>query len=736
MIRSLLFLSLLGVATYGFIAWATGDLTENSANAGQPTTQQGNDQKVDVGRKRDELPSIPEREVRVTTAPSTVGVGMAISDRGQAIIIPNARVTHRYEQEVSSQREGELTVLGLEVPTGTKLDPKQRLEEELGFLAVKTDERTIRSGVKRVRVSGETELNFWRRWTPLDPLVPGELALGIETKLFKKLAVGERVNKGDLIGVVTPKIVMDELRKKVAEFSAAEAKREATMKTRDEALKRYESAVESDRRQPGSVSREEIRGLFLTYERYISELAEASENIKIKKGDVRQALTTLALHEMRAGITGVVREMYKEAKEGVKPQEPVLKIVDEEHLRAEALVPVELARLLKKDMPVLVEFARPMAPVLPLTGHLQKINAVAVTKGQSPSVVSASEDGRVRVTPILRKKFGNKERWVSGKTVSVLEHFTPVRSVACSPVGADHNFCLTGTQDGVARLWFLDKLDKSRPIRLDSRHDGAINAVTFSHDGKWIATGGEDRSIRIFETKTGKLKHHIRDAGHRGAVSSLQFTPKGQLVSVGRDNRMLLWDLNKGSEPSIAQWFEDRSGQVDELGVHPDGKHVLMDKDGELRIQTLADNNTVSILRNLSQGANFSKLALFSPDGQTILTGSTSDEYVQLWRNPVLGDTGRRPAEIQRLIWKTGEVTCAAYAPQANFVITGTDDNHVLVWNLPSADEVKEGDPNAVIADVANQVDASGRRQIRVTLNEKPEGLELGMNSSIVIYPK
>lgn len=393
---------------------------------------------------------------------------------------------------------------------------------------------------------------------------------------------------------------------------------------------------------------------------------------------------------------------------------------------------------MKEGDKVLVEFARPVSPILRLPGHLQKVNGIAVTKGAIPSIVSASDDGKVRVTQLEKRKWGrtSTERWFA-KMVWVLPHYSPVHSVTCSPAQAEHNLCLTGTADGVGRIWNLAELNaKSKPVVLSERHEGAINAVAFSHTGQWCATGGDDRSIRLWETKTGKLLHALSEA-HRGAVTHLQFTPNNELLSVGRDNQMVLRKIeNDKKRPAVVQIFENRSGHVDQLGVSRDGKHVLLDKGGELRIQTLPDNNTVSMLQHDSQGINFSTLALFSPDGQTILTGSTTDEHVQLWRNPVAGKELRRPAEIRKLIWEGGGTTCAAFAPEASFVVTGTQDRNVLIWDLPAADEVEEGEPNATISFIDPQVDAGGRVRIWADLEKKPEGLKHGMTGRIIVYPE
>src|SRR5205814_926267 len=155
----------------------------------------------------------------------------------------------------------------------------------------------------------------------------------------------------------------------------------------------------------------------------------------------------------------------------------------------EVFVDLQGARKLAKDMPIVVEPVQPEEPVVALPGHREPINAVAVTRGARPYVVSASEDGTARVWSLKLGKNAEtgKPAW-TGEEVWRLEHSAPVKSVACSPPGAARNLCLTGTSDGVGRLWDLEPLDKQGggmkdPRELNGMHRGPINAVAFSSDG-------------------------------------------------------------------------------------------------------------------------------------------------------------------------------------------------------------------------------------------------------------
>src|SRR5262249_17897200 len=149
----------------------------------------------------------------------------------------------------------------------------------------------------------------------------------------------------------------------------------------------------------------------------------------------------------------------------------------------------------------------------------------------------------------------------------------PVRSVACTPPGADVNLCLAGVLDGKARIWNLDD-NNDQPRELQGKHGGAVTCVAFSPDGKTCVTGGDDRQIFLWDTATGQRRYAFpagQKEGHRGAITSLTFTPNSQLISAARDNSLRLWNLSEQSAEFVGS-VDRRSGDVTQLGISPDGK--------------------------------------------------------------------------------------------------------------------------------------------------------------------
>src|SRR5205823_2012893 len=134
-----------------------------------------------------------------------------------------------------------------------------------------------------------------------------------------------------------------------------------------------------------------------------------------------------------------------------------------------------------------------------------------------------------------------------------------------------------------------------------------------------------------------------------------------------------------------------------------------------LRVLDPASGVTRGILQNPAGGAAFTNFALFSPDGRTVLTASASENRLQLWSNPVTQAEGRS-VELRQYLWNDAQATCAAFDPDGQFAVTGTRDRYVLVWTLPTEEEMKEPPIEGVVRNVGQALDAA-TRQVRVLVD-------------------
>ncbi len=143
--------------------------------------------------------------------------------------------------------------------------------------------------------------------------------------------------------------------------------------------------------------------------------------------------------------------------------------------------------------------------------------------------------------------------------------------VAFSP---DGRWLAAGCDDATIRVW---DLAARRPARVLSGHSGPVLDVAFSPDGRRLASASDDRSVKLWDATTGATIATL--SSHTGQVSSIAFSPDGRrLASAGQDFTVKLWDPRTLEEDPRAQEIESLGVGWRDLSVafHPDGRRLAI----------------------------------------------------------------------------------------------------------------------------------------------------------------
>ncbi len=100
----------------------------------------------------------------------------------------------------------------------------------------------------------------------------------------------------------------------------------------------------------------------------------------------------------------------------------------------------------------------------------------------------------------------------------------------------------SGSHDYTVKLWDVATEKLKRTLE---GHTTWVHSVAFSPDGRTLVSGSWDNTVRLWDAETGELKRTLE--GHTGAVLSVAFSPDGETVaSGGVDGTLRLWDANSG----------------------------------------------------------------------------------------------------------------------------------------------------------------------------------------------
>ena len=254
-------------------------------------------------------------------------------------------------------------------------------------------------------------------------------------------------------------------------------------------------------------------------------------------------------------------------------------------------------------------------------------------------------------------------------------HNAVVYSVAFSPDGKQ---VVSGSSDKTVRLWDA-KTGKAMGEPWQG-HSDYVLSVAFSPDGKQVVSGSRDRTMRLWDAKTGKAIGEVWK-GHSDDVRSVAFSPDGkQVVSGSRDRTMRTWDITTGK--AIGEAWQGHGAAVWSVTFLPNGKQVVSgNSDSTMR---LWDAKTGEIVGEAWKGHDGDVLSVaFSPNGKQVVSGS-SDKTVRLWDVK----TGKIVGEA----WKghSDYAYSVAFSPDGKKVVSGSRDKTVRLWDVENSKAIGE----------------------------------------------
>ncbi len=250
---------------------------------------------------------------------------------------------------VTSDRDGVVPFVGVPL-SETAVDTvgprvRERLLREgewikgtLGHLVVEEQQPLKIPREQWIQFADEPAKTF-RLAQPRESLTPGMVRLHLVETYFRKLNVGDRVAKDQVLVVLDLKWALDEVEIKVAGFAAAETERRAAEKTRDEAKKEYDSILRAHwdlrmRLPPRRllyIHRDDLRDAEWTWQCCLECEIAMRASLRQAEREIHAALTELRKHERRSPAAGVIRKICKQPGDAVKALEPILQIeCDEE----------------------------------------------------------------------------------------------------------------------------------------------------------------------------------------------------------------------------------------------------------------------------------------------------------------------------------------------------------------------------------------------------------------------
>jgi WD40 repeat protein len=220
----------------------------------------------------------------------------------------------------------------------------------------------------------------------------------------------------------------------------------------------------------------------------------------------------------------------------------------------------------------------------------------------------------------------------------------------------------------------------------------AITHVTFSGDGKFLATAGVDGRIHLWRSTDNQPLCIL--AGHTNWVWCVAFSSDHTILASGSgDQTIKLWEVGTGQ---LLRTLQEHTDQV--LSVAFSSNNALLASSSADQTVKLWDVHTGRLLQTLAGHTGWVRSVRFSPDG-TLLASVGDDQTIKLWN--VLNDLTKLPTQTESEVWAitedlarlsgqllktlqghTSPVLSVAFSPDRSTLASSGADYTVKLWNI------------------------------------------------------
>lgn len=246
-----------------------------------------------------------------------------------------------------------------------------------------------------------------------------------------------------------------------------------------------------------------------------------------------------------------------------------------------------------------------------------------------------------------------------------------INSVAFSP---SRMLIASGGDDKTVKLW---SLSDQKEIASWTGHSDKVYSVAFHPKGEILASGSDDKNIKLWSVKTGEVISTLQ--GHKDKVLSVKFSSDGKILASGggeNDKTIVLWNIAEKRSMTLkghSDWF----GGVLSVDISAKNNFIASaSKDKTIKIWQIQDGKEIFTLSEHTDHVNSVSI---SPNNPLLASGS-DDKTLKLW------DLKKR--EVMISIPHPGKVYSVNFSPDGRHIATGCEDKMVRIYSTSELQEL------------------------------------------------
>ncbi|XP_047486512.1 target of rapamycin complex subunit lst8-like isoform X2 [Penaeus chinensis] len=213
-----------------------------------------------------------------------------------------------------------------------------------------------------------------------------------------------------------------------------------------------------------------------------------------------------------------------------------------------------------------------------------------------------------------------------------------------------------------------------------------VTAVGFQEDGKWMFTGGEDSTAKIWDLRSRNL-HVSRIFQVSAPVNCACLHPNQAELFVGDQSGVIhIWDVKTEHNEQL---IPEPDASIQSIAIDPEGTYMAaVNNKGKCYVWRLSGGTgdtpiTLTPTKSLLAHNKYALKVKFSPDS-TMMVTTSADHTAKIWKTADFSQMTELRDSSQRWVWDV------AFSADSQHVVTGSSDNTARLWSVETGEVKRE----------------------------------------------